>query len=46
LGHVARYLDTAELPEEGVVCETDKKPLVDAVTKRDIAFSALVKRWM
>jgi hypothetical protein len=46
LEHVAKYLATAELPEEGTVCETDKKPLVDTITKRDIAFSAIVKRWM
>jgi hypothetical protein len=46
LKYVAQYLATAEMPEEGVICETDKKPLVDAIDKRDIAFSTIVKRWL
>jgi hypothetical protein len=30
------YLETGEVPEEGVVCETDKKPLVDVLSKRGV----------
>lgn len=34
--HVQTYLDTGKVPEQGTLCETDKKPLVDAVVKRDV----------
>jgi hypothetical protein len=44
--HVARYLDTAELPEAGTVCETDQKPLVDVITKRGLDLSPIARRWL
>ncbi|KAH7412267.1 TAP-like protein-domain-containing protein [Phaeosphaeria sp. MPI-PUGE-AT-0046c] len=34
--HVQTYLDTGKVPDEGTLCETEKKPLVDAVEKRDV----------
>jgi hypothetical protein len=34
---VQMYLDTGKVPAEGMVCESDKKPLVDpVVVKRDV----------
>ncbi|KAF2832392.1 alpha/beta-hydrolase [Ophiobolus disseminans] len=35
-GHIGEYLASAKLPKEGTVCETDKKPLVDKITRRDV----------
>jgi hypothetical protein len=34
------YLDTGKVPEDGIVCETDKKPLVDHVSKRGLEVPA------
>jgi hypothetical protein len=34
-GHVKAYLDSGILPKDGTVCETDVKPLVNNVKKRD-----------
>jgi hypothetical protein len=41
LGHLVKYLETGEVPEDGTVCETDKKPLVDSVSKRDVDLPAI-----
>jgi hypothetical protein len=40
LGYMLNYLDTGKVPEDGIVCETDKKPLVDDVTKRGLEVPA------
>jgi pimeloyl-ACP methyl ester carboxylesterase len=40
LGHMLNYLDTGKVPEDGIVCETDKKPLVDHVSKRGLEVPA------
>lgn len=34
---MAAYLETGKVPNNGTVCETDKKPLVDAPSKRGLA---------
>lgn len=33
---VQMYLDSGKVPEGSMTCESDKKPLVDAVAKRDV----------
>jgi len=44
MGHMLEYLNTAKLPKDGTVCETDKKPLVDKITRRDEGAPLLRRR--
>ncbi|EAT86810.1 hypothetical protein HBH56_152190 [Parastagonospora nodorum] len=37
LKHMAAYLETGKVPNNGTVCETDKRPLMDVQSKRGLA---------
>lgn len=45
LNAITMYFETGQVPQNGTVCETDGKPLVDGKVRRGVEAAVGIVRW-